>query len=252
MKKTKCFIVSLMIVLLIVFSACTKDIQENNPNENTESPKVGQGTKQEDTDQNILLKIFLQDGEEHFYHGYAEFGYALQYKDIIDQGNKKEIQYSGYMMDGEGDDPNDRAFTETYMIDEEQVVSKIEKAKKFGTYESLHLMDSIIENQIILKLPLEKGTVWEQEFTFKGQELVAKSEIIDIYDTNDGKKGYKIQYNVEDIEGFLDNVYTEMRIYEEGKGLVEFENKLPLSFYSSEEIDLDAESYKFAYSLVEE
>lgn len=58
--------------------------------------------------------------------------------------------YNGYMIDGEGDHPNDRNFKIVYELSDDGAVCKVEKLKEFGTYDSLHLMNSVVEDQMVL------------------------------------------------------------------------------------------------------
>lgn len=251
MKKIKwmTLMVSLCLVLGL-FAGCSKDTQDVKNTEppvatNQDSPSQGQ----EKTE--TLAKIFPQDAVEHFYHGYSEFGYSLKFEKREEKDGKINLIYKGYMIDGEGDDPNDRTFKMVYELSEEGVVVRIEKSKEFGTYDSLHLMNSVVEEQHVLKFPLERGNKWEEKFIFQGKTYTAHSEIVDVYKSDAGNLCYNVTTHVDGIDGFLDNTYDELRVYEEGKGLIKFENKLPLSVFSSESVGMTADDYKFMYSLVE-
>lgn len=254
MKKILITTLMLTVSTMLLFGCKEKEVtQEPAPAPPTQETVVQEPEKpaEQESSREDLLAIFPQDDTQRYYHGYAEFGYASKFAGESKNGTSDVLKYEGYMVDGEGDDPNDRTFVEEVEIAEDGTVTfKTEKSKSFGLYDSLHLRDSIIENQIILKLPLEQGTKWEQTFNFKGKELVAQNELVEV-EGEKGSRTYKVQTVVKNVEDFLDNTYTETRVYQDGKGLVQFENRLPLSIFSSDAPGLTQEDYSFAYSLVE-
>lgn len=248
MKKIKWTTLVVSVCLILgLFAGCNKE-------ENGEVEKPVELTDDQKKYENVeaLAKIFPRDTEEHFYHGYSEFGYSLKFEKVEEKDGKMNLIYNGYMIDGEGDDPNDRNFKMVYELSDDGAVCKVEKLKEFGTYDSLHLMNSVVEDQMVLKLPLETGNKWEEEFIFQGKTYTAHSEVVNVYKSDSGNICYTVQTKVDNIEGFLDNSYSEERTYEEGKGLTKFENKLPLSVFSSENMGMTEEDYKFMYSLVEQ
>lgn len=260
MKRNKLAILSSILLISTMFLfGCQKSEGEGAPTATVDPQANTQTSEPDKTDpategqeREALLAIFPQRAEESYYHGYAEFGYALKFSEKKQGDNADELIYKGYMIDGESDDPNEKNFTETIELAKDgTVTSKIVKAEPFGLYDSLKLMDTVVEDQVILKLPLEVGNKWEQPFTFKGQELVAKTELVEVEEV-EGKKRYKTELTVEGIEDFFENKYVESRVYEEGKGLVEFENRFPLSAFSSDAPGLSEEDYIFSYSLVQE
>lgn len=260
MKRNKFAALSCILLMSTMFLFGCQQPGEENKGTQAQESQVSQppanATKpiepSNDRERAALLAIFPQGAEESYYHGYAEFGYSLKFSEKKQGDNGDELIYKGYMIDGESDDPNEKNFTETIEIAKDgTVTSKIVKVEPFGLYDSLKLMDTVVEDQVILKLPLEVGNKWEQPFTFKGQELVAKTELVEVEEV-EGKKRYKTELTVEGIEDFFDNKYVESRVYEEGKGLVEFENRFPLSLFSSDAPGLSEEDYVFSYSLIQE
>ncbi|WP_423893525.1 hypothetical protein [Filifactor alocis] len=248
MKKIKWMTLMVSICLVLgLFAGCDKNNENPEPPVPTNPSSSSQGQEKTET----LAQIFPQDGEEHFYHGYSEFGYSLKFEKREEKDGKTTLVYQGYMIDGEGDDPNDRTFKMVYELSEDGAVCRVEKSKEFGTYDSLHLMNSAVEEQSVLKFPLERGNKWEEEFIFRGRTYTAHSEIVDVYKSASGNTCYNVTTHVDGIDGFLGNTYDELRVYEEGKGLTKFENKLPLSVFSSESMGMTEDDYKFMYSLVE-
>ena len=113
------------------------------------------------------------------------------------------------------------------------------------------LLNSIIPNKVLLKLPLEVGNSWTEKFSYQEKEYTAMTEIVRIDTNEDGKLTYETLTTVAGIEGDYNGCYKETRVFTTGSGMTSFS-----SFFAFESTGTDDEDfeqaedlYLFGYSL---
>ena len=198
-----------------------------------------------------LLDLFPKTlNLEQQYHGYAEYGHLQVLQNIENNETNFLITFKGMMMDGFGHH-EERTFNMMYEVTDNYVVETIDNHDEYSRHGSTELLNSIIPQKVIIKLPLEVGTTWNETFEYQGAEYSAKSSIVRS-DVNDaGNHEYEVSTVVEDIEGFYNDTYKETRVFEEGRGMTSFQNLMSRAEvgveYAPEEDSEDL--YLFGYSL---
>lgn len=181
------------------------------------------------------------------YYGLSEYRYHITFKNIKKTNKAITYKIEGYFDDAMSDNPEDRGFTITYTINENSVKETIINNDEFRDKNYNDRLNSIIPNQIILKLPLEVGTSWQQKFEYENKNYTATTKITKIITISKDKKQYITETIANGIEGFFKKQYLEERTYEEGKGLISFVNTV-----SEYNLDVDREvtqqDYMFGYS----
>ncbi|MBS5824186.1 MAG: hypothetical protein KID00_10060 [Clostridium argentinense] len=86
---------------------------------------------------------------------------------------------------------------------------------------------SIIKDSEILKSPLVVDNSWSEKFNYKSKEYIASTKITNIGENPEGKKIVETETTVNNIEGFVNNTYRELKTYTEGVGLTSFTRTLP-------------------------
>ncbi len=196
-----------------------------------------------------LLKVFPTDVEtKAIYNGYAEYGHTIIFSKTEGLKNKSKLfkyYVDGVVHDAKGDSYN-RKFNIKYVIDKNSIKEIVVNNDEFREKGVNNKLNSIIPNQIILKLPLKVGNSWEQKFTYNNKEYVANTVITFANRSNKNKKLYKTRTVVDKIEGFFNDRYIEERLYEENRGLISFTNSMPL-FDIDIDRELEEEDYMFGY-----
>ena len=198
-----------------------------------------------------LLDVFPKTLQLHQqYNGYAEYGHVQTLKDIKNEKSKFFVMFEGEMMDGLGGEEQ-RRFDLIYEVTDNMVIERIENYDPYNKLNDKNLLNSIIPQKIILKLPLEVGTVWEEPFEFEGIEYLAKTSIVRAELNEAGNMEYETETIIENILGYFQDNYKERRIFEQGLGMIAFSNKL-----SKEQVGVDypadeetEDLYLFGYSL---
>lgn len=193
--------------------------------------------------------LFGEIGTTVAYDGMAEYGYLLTLEQIDEaEHSKVAYVYKGVMNDGLGDEDGTRNFRLTYTVTGDEVVETITNHDPHRRWEDSRLLNSIIPSKVVLKGELKTGTTWDERFEYQGQSHTALNELT-VQLTEEGKTQYRVETIVEDIQGFVNQTYTETRVFEEGLGLVSFSNTQPLDFFDEEyqaEYS-EAEFYQFGY-----
>lgn len=229
-KKILAFI--LIFTLVISFSACSKG--------NIVSPGIdvpqGGPPPAENKDQQAkseLLKMLPDKvGAEWVYNGFAEYGHKMKIDSI---SNALADEKAHFLISGKVDDMSDGEAKGDFDINLEYVVSKdgireiIKKGEK---------MPHKISEFDVLRYPLTKGNTWTQQVSINGSSTELKAEIIEIGKSSDNSKTIKVQYTAK-VAGMPNDTYKEVRTFEEGKGLVSFENTF------DKDIDFSYSLYKF-------
>lgn len=229
----------LIILLTIPFTGCSN---QNNNTENNESIPVSYREE--------LEKIIIKETDnELYYNGYAEYGHVLYVMETEEKPELTIINMEGTMMDGKGEEPAQRNFRVEYVVDDNSIREIIQNYDMYKTDGNMETVNSIIPNQIILQGPLEEGNLWFQNFMYNGKEYSAQTTLTSISENEEGKKIYKTETIVKDIEGFYNDTYTETRTYEEGKGLVSFQNNRPVTMSENDGSEVSEDDFIFGYGL---
>ena len=198
-----------------------------------------------------LLDIFPKTvGLNQLFNGSAEYGHFQTLKKAQEFGSVFQIIFDGMMTDGYGESV-DRLFQLTYEITDEMVIEQIYNEDPYNQLKDSRLLNSIIPNKVLLKLPLEVGNSWTQTFSYQEKEYTAMTEIVRIETNKDGRVTYETFTTVADIEGDYNGCYKETRVFTTGSGMTSFN-----SLFSFESIGTDDEHfeqaddlYLFGYSL---
>lgn len=198
-----------------------------------------------------LLEIFPKTvGMNQLFNGYAEYGHFQTLKMAQEFESVFHITFDGMMMDGYGDS-EERLFQLTYEVTDQTVIEHIDNKDPYNQLKDQRLLNSIIPNKVLLKLPLEVGNSWVETFVYQGKEYTAMTEIVRIKPNEDGKLTYETSTTVANIEGDYNVGYKETRVFTTGSGMTSFS-----SLFSFESIGTDDEDfeqaedlYLFGYSL---
>lgn len=198
-----------------------------------------------------LLDIFPKTvGMNQLFNGYAEYGHFQTLKTVQEFGSVFQITFDGMMTDGYGESV-ERLFQLTYEITDEAVIEKIYNEDPYNQLKDPRLLNSIIPNKVLLKLPLESGNSWTETFSYQEKEYTATTDIVRIETNEDGKLTYETFTTVAGIEGDYNGRYKETRVFTTGSGMTSFS-----SLFSFESIGMDNEDFKqaddlylFGYSL---
>ncbi|SET00316.1 hypothetical protein [Anaerobranca gottschalkii] len=197
-----------------------------------------------------LLQIFYSEEKVTLYYdGMAEYGHIITRSDVKKEGSQGIVTYNGKMNDGAGDEFGERTFTVQYTVEEDKVIETVRVNDYFNR--KTKSLNSIIPNQIVLKLPLEVGNTWSYEVILEGETTprtvtttIYKVELIPDYPE---KKVYHTETVIEGIEGYPGKKYFERRAFAPGFGMLYFENSI--SAYideSGKEVEVP---FTFGYAL---
>lgn len=154
-------------------------------------------------------------GSTWLYDGFAEYSHEMAIMNIINEEDNRL-----YMIKGKVGDPSDgesginRNIDLKYtIIDNKLIQDKVENA----------MMDSKFDHLTLIETPLVAGTQWTEQVLDKNNKKVTLNSLIQKVEiNNDGKKQYTVNY--KDI----DSDYYEIRVIEEGKGVIQFEKLMEL------------------------
>lgn len=196
--------------------------QNQDENNKIESDKatIDKGKEKLKTYFEKQQSYFISNKDKSIYNGYAETGFVLG-KSNVDSKNLF-IKYSGQMADGYGEDERGkRLFSLEYNF-------KYDEAGEPMIYQRIRNKDylredkdtlvSIIKNYIVMWGEPFDGDSWSQKVIFKGKEYTAKTIMSNVKDNS-----YTLTTTINNIEGFNNNTYKEVRTYEKGLGLVSLE-----------------------------
>lgn len=181
---------------------------------------------------NSLTRLLPEkSGYKWIYHGIVGYGHQMKLENII-KGDK-QIKYfiSGKVDDMSG---GESGKGEDYFNIEVQYI--IKNASIIQEKRENMMMDSEFDSLEIIRAPLIKGNKWMQIAIDKsGNDVYLNSEITDINEI-DGAKIYTVRYEEQDSD------YYEVRMIQEGVGVVSF-TKL---------VNLSDESFEVGYGLYKE
>lgn len=198
-----------------------------------------------------LVKIFPQTiGLQQLFSGYAEYGHVQTLKEARETETTVELLFEGEMRDGRGDSEQ-RIFQLTYEVTDEAVIEHVQNSDPYNQLHNSTLLNSIIPNKVILKLPLEVGNSWDETFSYKGQQYTARTEIIRIDLLENGEKEYETLTTVKGIEEYYQECYKENRVFRTNRGMTSFSNLFSLECIDLEDQDLEQSEdlYLFGYYL---
>ncbi len=174
----------------------------------------------------LALKAFLPPLDKLLrYFGLAEYGHEGRLIKISEDRDKAVYQFNGTFQDGSGI-PGD--FKVQYHFDyrEGTVREKVIENTRSGKNE----VNSKLHDLIILRLPLEAGSSWQQEIVFDGKKTTMTAVIVSI--AYEGQTFYRqmrsgppvvtVRYMVEDVPGYFENRYVEERRFKKGFGMISF------------------------------
>lgn len=214
-------LIMILMMTLIGFIGCEM-YQEKNIEKDTESIDVSY--------RKSLEQIFIKEkGKGLYYNGVnQDYSHVIYIKDVQEKPELTIISMEGTILNSENEISAQRTFDIQYVINDNSIREIIRNHDIYKADGNMETLYSIIPNQIILQGPLEEGNLWFQKFSYLGKEYTAQTTLVHVSEIEEGKKIYKTETKVEGIEGFPDNTYTEIRMYEEGKGLVLFQNSQPI------------------------
>ncbi|MCY6371304.1 hypothetical protein [Clostridium ganghwense] len=185
-----------------------------------------------------LAKYFpALEGTVLKYSGTAEYGHTITLNKVTDNQESLTLDFKGEIQDvseGEGPSKEDLLLETQYVVDKDSVKEIQKNVKRRHS-------QSIIREQVVLKLPIEKGKTWSQKVSIDGKEYTAETKIVEVSTDDKNKNIVKTETVVKGIESYPENTYKEIKIFKEGKGLVEFQNV----------ILLQKEPFEFRYKLFE-
>ena len=165
----------------------------------------------------LLQMLPNRTGAEWKYNGFAEHSHSVRI-DAINHLSDSQIQYQ---ISGKVDDMSDGEGTKDFRINIEYIVSK--DGLKEIVKKAEVLPHKIMEFDV-LRYPLIKGNTWTQQVHINDSDVELKAEIIEqTVDEEDNTKVIKVQYTAQ-VPGMPNDMYKEIRTYQEGKGLIYFEN----------------------------
>ncbi len=174
---------------------------------------------------NELLSYFPSvEGSVFNYSGTAEYGQTLTLNKVADNEELLTLNFKGEILDvseGEGPSKEDRVIETEYTINKNSV-TEVQKnlTRRFS--------QSIIKDQVVLKLPIKVGNTWDQNVSIDGKEYTMKTKITDVSKDDKNKNIVKTETTINGIENYPENTYKEIKIFKEGNGLVEFKNTILL------------------------
>lgn len=172
------------------------------------------------------LKSFLPPlNQELRYYGLAEYAHVGKLTKEQESSRGEIYEFNGTFQDGSGI-PGDFRVQYIFNYQDGTIQEKVVE----NTRDEVKEVNSKLHNPIIMKLPLEVGNYWEQEITIDGKSKTMKAKIVSI--AIEGSTFYSreknpqpvvtVQYVVEDVPGYYNNMYFEERDFQKGWGMIGF------------------------------
>ncbi|QZY55187.1 hypothetical protein [Crassaminicella profunda] len=223
-------IICIISIMILGVGCASKDVEKS------EEVKTEKGYSQE------LTKYFpAVEGMVFNYSGVAEYGQTLTLNKVIEENEKITLNFKGEiedMSEGEGPSKEDRILETQYVINEDDV-KEIQKNK------TRRFSQSIIREQVVLKLPIEEGASWNQQVNIDGKEYTAETKITDVSTDPENKSMVTTEIIIKGMKGYPEDTYKEVKTFKEGKGLIAFEYIMLL------EGEEETTPFPFNYSLFE-
>ena len=222
MKKLLYILVCVVLALSVI--GCS-DSSVNQNNGNTEPQKTEQTTDDVQEYLDEISDYLPDDNKYRLYNGYAEAGFEVKFKEMVNDEDSIIYRYVGAMCDGIGVEGEKRTFDVTYTIGNGSVVEHVENRDSFAqTKENVY---SIIPDFIVLSGSIEKDNSWEQSIEINGETYVGETTIISVSDDS-----FTTRTEIP-LDGYKNGVYAEERTYTKGKAITGFNN----TPYGSDEDD---------------
>lgn len=220
----KLLYISACAVLALSMIGCSNSsANQNNEGQNSENVEQIIDDAQEYADE--VSDYLPTDDKYRLYNGYAEAGFEVKFKEMVNNENYIIYSYSGAMCDGIGLEGKKRTFYVTYTIGDGSVVEHVENNDPFA--QNKENVYSIIPDFIVLNGSIEKDNSWEQSVEVNGETHVGETTIISVSDDS-----FTTRTEIP-LDGYKNGVYAEERTYTKGKGITGFNN----TPYGSDEDD---------------
>ncbi len=192
-----------------------------------------------------LAKYFpTKEGTELKYFGTAEYGHTIKLNKVTDNQKDLVLDFNGEIMDmsgGEGPQREDLLFETQYILDKDSV-------REIQKNDTRRFSQSIMREQVVLKLPITTNATWSQKVTIDEKEYNAETRIIDISTDENGTNLVKTETTIKGLEFYPDNTYKEIKSFKEGKGLAAYEKIILLQGADGNE---ESTPFEFSYYLFE-
>lgn len=243
MKKISRFICILMVGAAMVGCAANSKAEtkkDNVVNSKVESEKDKEKAKSTKAYSQELAKYFpTVEGTVLKYSGTLEYGHTVTLSKVTEKEGSLVLDFKGEIVDvseGEGPSKEELSLETQYVIDKDSVKEIQKNIKRRHS-------QSIIREQIVLKLPIESGKTWTQKVNIDGKEYTAETKITEVAADDKNKNIVKTETVIKAMESYPDKTYKEIKTFKEEKGLVEFVNTILLGEAK--------EPFEFGYKLFE-
>ncbi len=168
------------------------------------------------------------------YFGMAEYAHTGVLQLVSENPDERVVEFAGEFEDGSG---IPGSFNVQYLLDYKNgvVMEQVLSNSRTGKAE----VNSLMHDPVILRLPLQKGTTWQQPVTIEGTTRTMRAEIVEILSTYWAQPQYhpviKVRYQVEGMPGYFRDTYLEERLFQAGRGMIGFSQLLPGDIGLSEE-----------------
>jgi hypothetical protein len=168
------------------------------------------------------------------YFGMAEYAHTGSLYLVSDSADERVVEFEGEFEDGSG---IPGSFQVQYLLDYQNgvVMEQVLSNSRTGKAE----VNSRMHDPVILRLPLQEGTKWQQAVTILGSTRTMSAEIVEVTSTYWGQPQsapvIRVRYQVEGVPGYFRDTYLEERVFQAGKGMIGFSQLLPGDIGLSEE-----------------
>lgn len=209
----KIFCLTLILLMAIVGVGCTKADNE-----------VKEDSNEKGYSSELLSYFPSVEGTVFNYSGTAEYGQTLTLNKVTDSEDLLTLNFKGEILDvseGEGNSKEDRVIETEYTIDKDSVTQTQKNLTR-------RFSQSIIKDQVVLKAPIKIGNNWDGKVSIDGKEYTIETKITDVSKDDKNKSIVQTETTINGIDNYPENTYKEIKIFKEGKGLVEFKNTILL------------------------
>lgn len=179
------------------------------------------------------------------FYGLAEYSHTGVIKKISSSNDNEIYNFVGKYNDGSGIPDK---FNVQYILNykngtvTEKVISN-ERTKN-------NKINSDFTNLNVIIFPINQHKTWSQSTNINGKNYIINSEIIDY---NEKQGIFKVKYSVNNIQGYYNNKYYEIRTFKKGYGMIEFSCLKPvksdLNKNDNEKVNNAQMNSMFGYSL---
>lgn len=200
LKRSK-FLAVLVVFLITISAGCNRQ----------KVPEIQVDHKEDIVKANEPLVALLppEKGYTWVYNGFAEYSSKMTLDKIDKNDEKITYDITGEVEDvSEGEGTADLSIELQYII-QDGTLTQIKKSEV--------MLDSEYNTLQLIKMPLQKGTKWNQEVTDKkDKKTTLECEITNVEKEN-GNKIYTVHYHDQNSK------YYEKRHFKEGTGIISFE-----------------------------